>query len=621
MRSFLGRILLRPSIWVAIITMISYWDWKSLNGKWVYDDAGSVAKNIVVVGQVPWYDAFTRDFWGTSMKEVTSHKSFRPITTLSFKLNYLFNEHVLGRDPLHTFSYRLVNLILHVIVSALVTESSAFIFRGPDDANTIAQIITGLLFGLHPVHAEAVSNVTSRGEMWMSLFFLMAFLSYASSLRQQNRNTISSFMGVYIIPFLGMTLSLFSKEQGATTLISLVIYDFIFHHGSLLEFYEQLFIQRQASAISFVRRTLVLAFQTIGMAYFRYLLNGETSPDFIFDQNPAGFSKDRFTRVFSTNWVYCLYIRDMLYPAYLCPDWSGRSIKLISTPDDERIWFVILLWIFAATCFYSLFVSLPQTVSKVIHDARCVILVAFWAFMVSPFILSSNLLIVVGLMKADRVIYLPLLGFCFMEALIFKIIFTKLANSDRKCTLSSRSQWFLTYSSFMCHAFLLTAKLHERNVAWSDSLNLWLHAYAINPISHHTMYNCGYELSTKQRFEEAEFVMREIGNPRVDGPSNTFVYAMVLFNLRQCDYANELIDDAIEVLNENRATGGPRNLPHMLDRTESNLLVARAHCIDDIRLRGHTLYQAVQKDPTNTYAVEQAQNMMEIMKKLGVLND
>jgi hypothetical protein len=235
--------------------------------------------------------------------------------------------------------------------------------------------------------------------------------------------------------------------------------------------------------------------------------------------------------------------------------------------------------------------------------------------------LSSNLLIVVGLMKADRVIYLPLLGFCFMEALIFKIIFTKLANSDRKCTLSSRSQWFLTYSSFMCHAFLLTAKLHERNVAWSDSLNLWLHAYAINPISHHTMYNCGYELSTKQRFEEAEFVMREIGNPRVDGPSNTFVYAMVLFNLRQCDYANELIDDAIEVLNENRATGGPRNLPHMLDRTESNLLVARAHCIDDIRLRGHTLYQAVQKDPTNTYAVEQAQNMMEIMKKLGVLND
>eukprot|EP00545_Synedropsis_sp_CCMP1620_P006216 CAMPEP_0119025386 /NCGR_PEP_ID=MMETSP1176-20130426/33652_1 /TAXON_ID=265551 /ORGANISM="Synedropsis recta cf, Strain CCMP1620" /LENGTH=77 /DNA_ID=CAMNT_0006980919 /DNA_START=62 /DNA_END=292 /DNA_ORIENTATION=+ len=40
--------------------------------------------------------------------------------------------------------------------------------------------MTGLLFGLHPVHAEAVSNVTSRGEMLMSLFMLLAFLSFAT---------------------------------------------------------------------------------------------------------------------------------------------------------------------------------------------------------------------------------------------------------------------------------------------------------------------------------------------------------------------------------------------------------------------------------------------------------
>jgi hypothetical protein len=42
---------------------------------------------------------------------------------------------------------------------------------------------------------------------------------------------------------------------------------------------------------------------------------------------------------------------------------------------------------------------------------------AIWAFTFSPFLLSSNLLVVVGLMKADRVIYLPLFGFCLLEAL------------------------------------------------------------------------------------------------------------------------------------------------------------------------------------------------------------
>ena len=604
------RLLLRPSLWVALLTVIAYWDWNSLHGKWVYDDAGSVAKNVVVIGQVPWTDAFTRDFWGTSMKEVTSHKSFRPITTLSFKLNFVLNEY-LGKDPLDTFSYKIVNLLLHALVSGLVTEASAFVFSGGDDANMIAQIITGIIFGLHPVHTEAVSNVTSRGEMLMSLFFLIAFISYATHITKKY-STVRSIVGIYVVPFLAMSMSLFSKEQGVTTLISLVVYDFLFHHDSLLQFYQKLVIERQATAIAFVRRTLILALQTVAMAGFRYYLNGESSPDFVFDQNPAGFSEDRFTRVFSTNWIYCLYIRDMLFPAFLCPDWSGRSISLIEEPEDERIWGVLLLWVFTAGCLYSLIMGMAADTAPLIQNARRILLVSFLGFMVAPFILSSNLLVVTGLMKADRVIYLPLLGFCVMEALIFKLIFSSLLQQQQESSSSSsKSRWVMAYSTFLIHVLLLTSKLHERNVAWSHSLNLWLSAYEINPVSHHAMYNCGYELSLKQRYAEAEQVMRPIGHPRVDGPSNTFVYAMVLFNLKHCDIANALVDEAMVVLDEKRATGGPRNLPHMLDRSESMLLVARAHCVDDISLRGRILYQAVQKDQSNTYAVQLAQGHME----------
>ena len=605
-----NSLLLRPSIWVAIITAIAYCDWKALHGKWVYDDSGSVAKNVVVIGAVPWTDAFTRDFWGTSMSEVTSHKSFRPITTLSFKLNYLFNSYM-DKDPLDTFSFKVVNLVLHALVSGLVTEASAFVFHQGGDINIIAQIITGLLFGLHPVHAEAVSNVTSRGEMFMSIFFLCAFLSYASNL---GKSGLSSLVGIYVIPFLGMSLSLFSKEQGATTLISLVFYDFVFHQNCLVQFYQDLIVDRRPEAFAFLRRTIILALQTVAMAGFRYWLNGETSPDFIFDQNPAGFSEDRFTRVFSTNWVYCLYIRDMLYPAYLCPDWSGRSIRLIDEPDDERIWCVIALWVFTAGCVYSLIGGMPVDSSTTLQDTRRTVLVAFWAFMVTPFILSSNLLVVTGLMKADRVIYLPFLGFCVLEAMVFKMIFASLQKQGS--TPSSNVRWVAIYLTFMVHAFLLTSKLHERNVAWSTSLNLWLHAYAINPVSHHTMYNCGYELSVAQRYAEAEQVMRPIGDPHVDGPTNTFVYAMVLFNLGRCDLANALIDEAMFISEEKRATGGPRNLPHMLDRAESHLLVARAHCVNDIAERGRILYEAVQKDPSNTYAIEQAQALMKQLERV-----
>jgi hypothetical protein len=114
-------------------------------------------------------------------------------------------------------------------------------------------------------------------------------------------------------------------------------------------------------------------------------------------------------------------------------------------------------------------------------------------------------------------------------------------------------------------------------------------------------------------------VLRPIGDPRVEGPSNTFVYAMVLFNLQRCHRANELLEDAIQVIKEKRKEGGPRNTDSHLNRTESNLLVAKAHCADDLQERGRVLYQAVETDPTNEYAVGLATEFMKKMEQMMVL--
>jgi hypothetical protein len=129
------------------------------------------------------------------------------------------------------------------------------------------------------------------------------------------------------------------------------------------------------------------------------------------------------------------------------------------------------------------------------------------------------------------------------------------------------------------------------------------------------MYNYGYELSIKQRYKEAEQVIRPIGDPRVEGPSNTFVYAMVLFNLKMCDEANRLLDSAFEIIDEKRRDGGVRDTASSLGRTESNLLVARAHCTEDFKQRGSILYDSVQADPTNEYAIELATQFMQSMEK------
>lgn len=636
------------------------------------------------------------------MKEAQSHKSFRPVTTSTFKLNWLLSEKVMGLDSVanagdFTYGFHVVNVVLHGIVTGLVTEAAGFVFFDSDfdrggATMWLPQLITGLVFGLHPVHAEAVSNITSRGELLMSLFFLVAFLSYATHLpscynrgvdessdnnsnsddnlssnceneEEKNgsgaddvkdtismkdnkddeskppmkRNKVDSpkptsrlssvltFLSLYVVPWLCMTLSLFCKEQGATTLISLVVYDFIRYHSSVQDYLEALIRKRDKSAVAFFRRTAVLATQTVIVCMWRYWLNGETSPDFIFDQNPAGFSSDRFTRVFSVSWVYYLYVFDAVFPAYLCPDWSGKSIDLITTWRDIRVVGVLALWLVASVCLLSLLLKANLSANVISERSRRILLLAFFGMTFSPFLLSSNLLVVVGLMKADRVIYLPLVGFCIFEAWLFQRLCCGRSNEearkkDQKTTTrqslptSSPSYW-LGYIVVLTQVALYCAKVHERNLAWSDPLRLWMLAYQLNPVSYHTIYNCGYELSLKKRYVEAEQVLRPIADPHVNGPSNTFVYAMVLHNLDRCDDAHIYIDWAMEVLEEKKRAGGVRDTRHSIVRAESNLLVARAFCTSDISQAGKIIYDAVQKDPTNEYAVQQATAMLDRVKK------
>jgi protein O-mannosyl-transferase len=544
-----------PSFWTALIAIVAYWDARALNGDFVYDDAGSVVKNVVVNGHVHWREAWKRDFWGVEMTTAQSHKSFRPVTTLTLRANYLLaqwyhqlqssteklkdNNHQKTEHP-PTLSFHLVNLLLHGMVTGMITRATSYVLP----TNIVSQLIVGLLFGLHPVHAEVVSNITSRGELLMSIFFLMAFLSFASTRQQTERSLqlhpLSSrkrqnwwhrMWGIYMLPWLCMTLSLFSKEQGATTLISLVLWDFLTYHGNALILFKKLRgkhtpkdtspqKQDETLAWQFLIRTTILAIQTLIVVSWRYVLNGETSPDFIEAQNPAGFAKDCFTRPFSVSWVYCLYIRDALWPYFLCPDWSGISIDLIRSIKDTRAMAVIALWYMAGQSFWSMLVggnfpreSTSASVTETRYatnsdqkknkDTRSLekdwwwneqslrqVNMSIWAFTFSPFLLSSNILVVVGLMKADRVIYLPLFGFCLLEALLLEKLRGGMYTMRTSIENLPELMFWSAHFFFMLQLFIFCGQTHQRNIAWSNSLRLWESAYAINPRSHHTRYNC-----------------------------------------------------------------------------------------------------------------------------------
>lgn len=67
---------------VTTTAVLSYIN--SLNGDFVHDDIPAIVTNSDVTGN-SLKQLFLDDFWGTPMVDPNSHKSYRPLTTLSFR--------------------------------------------------------------------------------------------------------------------------------------------------------------------------------------------------------------------------------------------------------------------------------------------------------------------------------------------------------------------------------------------------------------------------------------------------------------------------------------------------------------------------------------------------------
>lgn len=68
---------------IALVAVGCYLN--ALGGDFVHDDIPAVVRNKDVLAQTPWTSVLKNDFWGTPMHDVNSHKSYRPLTTLTFR--------------------------------------------------------------------------------------------------------------------------------------------------------------------------------------------------------------------------------------------------------------------------------------------------------------------------------------------------------------------------------------------------------------------------------------------------------------------------------------------------------------------------------------------------------
>lgn len=377
---------------IVFVCVACYWN--SAQCELVFDDISAVRDNKDLRSYTPLRNIFLNDFWGTPMRKEQSHKSYRPLTVLTFRFNYWLHE-------LQPYGYHIVNMFLHIVVCLLWRRVCRLLLlhcAGAVGASTTVLIqrcnmlrintcsfLAALLFAVHPIHTEAVTGVVGRAELLSSIFYLSAFLAYASAVnapttvqrrqqssqqqQQQQQQSVKkqrTRWSVLCCTFGACLLaSMLCKEQGITIAGICGAYElFVVQQLRPLELWlcvQRLFEDRtrmstpqhvakstttaavvSASATAGVynrvsgiwhgtllRRLGFLVCITFALLVGRVYVMGSQLPVFTRFDNPASAAATP-TRQLTFSYLIYLNLWLMLFPCNLCCDWTMGELENIA---------------------------------------------------------------------------------------------------------------------------------------------------------------------------------------------------------------------------------------------------------------------------------------------------
>lgn len=433
----------------------------SLDGDWTYDDHYAIVTNNDVVGlpSTPLLSLLSHDFWGHDISLPDSHKSYRPLTTLSFRLNHMLH----GLD---TYGYHLVNVLLHCVATIMVCMLTYLIFR-----DRVTSFLSGLLFGLHPIHTEGVSSIVGRAEPLCAVFYLAALFSY-----HQSRVGGQWWSHVLYITF--YILATISKETGYTVLAVMFLYSFLASpHYPTAPNYKQKRFDIQTVAL--------LSLGALGYIFLRtWLTSTFILHNFRHLENPIAFATSFLTRVLSSAYLHTRYLGLLVLPINLSADYSFNAIPLVESLNDPRN-------VYSLLAYGSLIVSLILTTygtARSYNEASKILWLLL--FGIISFLPASNIFFYVGTMLAERLLYIPSIPFCILMA-------WAAVKTGRGFHSLSAKPWIryllvgVTVASTASLCGWYGWRTHVRNFDWKGEKELFTSALEVCPGSAKVWQNVG----------------------------------------------------------------------------------------------------------------------------------
>jgi hypothetical protein len=459
----------KPWLFIGFVAILATWNTRF--NEFVWDDRAALILN-QDIRAVNWTDLFLHDFWGTPIHLPSSHKSYRPLTVLTFRLNFFAH----GLEPQ---LYHLVNGFLHMGCSILVWKTAQIVFSNNQKIKLshYGSIFAGLLFAVHPIHCDAVASVVGRADLLCTFFSLISFLVYAQAIQNDFCTKWSSFFFALLM----VVVASLCKELGFTTLGLLVGFDL-----TLFAMQPASKVTRDVSVRALQQRmTMILGF-SIPAAIIRVWINGEHGQhDWNKLANHVFVEESKMTRVLSYAHLHAWYLWKLVWPSWLCFDYGFNTIPIITSILDNRN----LLTLFAYTV---VLVGTMYSIVKLPHGSPLFMSILFG---VIPFVPASNLFFPVGTVVAERLLYFPSVGFCLLIGYGLQQVFmtcdkyrTQVPNKFNHASLSSTTDalfffWCHRIIRICCGCIILAGwyRSHIRNAEWRDETTLFKAAISVAP--------------------------------------------------------------------------------------------------------------------------------------------
>ena len=435
---------------LAALCLAAYWN--SFRAGLLLDNETIILKDprLAALSWENVRDIFTHHYWWPSLE---SHL-YRPVTTLSYWLNYS----VFGNGP-NPFGYHAVNLLLHWLNATLV-----FALVRAISGRAWAALAGAAVFACHPLTVEAVTNVVGRADLLAAMSVVGGVLLYRRALASSGWRR-AGWLTALGAAYLG---GVFCKESAVVLPAVMLLHDVAFA------------AEDASSRPGSLRRAVLRAWPAClavapglaALAWARWLMFRD-SPLFgqFASDNPiviAPFWTGVMTAVKVAG--YCLGL--MVWPARLSCDYSYNAVTLfgwtLTVGQDPHAWgaaAVLLALIAGAVLAWR-------------RDRAVWFLSGFAAAAYLP---TSNLLLAIGTIMAERLAYLPLAAMVAAVVVAIDSIGRRFRSAP-----AGPSPRRLRAAAVMAAGVViaaLTVRTIIRNEDWTNDLRLWTASEAAAPES------------------------------------------------------------------------------------------------------------------------------------------